>query len=229
MSISPTSIELRNLSVTLGNNHILTGLDLSVESGGKCVISGQNGSGKTTLLKTILGLVPPDSGSIHVLEMPVGSSSWYRNRRAIAYVNQQSINVEFPISAFEVAEIGVCEQPLSRKQRKEHVENAMELTRCIHLRNRSYSVLSGGEKQKISIARCIGQDPRILLLDEPCSSLDPDSKNEIIDILHALNGEKEITLLMVTHDLNIHALEGWIRMHMENGKFSGAADTGHQM
>ena len=227
MSISPTSIELRNLFVTLGNHSILTGVDLSVESGGKCVISGQNGSGKTTLLKTILGLVPPDSGNIHVLGMPVGSSSWYKNRRAIAYVNQQSINIEFPISAYEVAEIGVCEQQLSRNQRKEHVEKAMELTRCNHLRNRSYSVLSGGEKQKISIARCIGQEPRILLLDEPCSSLDPDSKNEIIDILHALNCEKDITVLMVTHDLNIHALEGWTRMHLENGKFSIAVDAGH--
>jgi len=212
------AIRLDDVSVRLNDHLALQQLSFVVKKGSKSVITGQNGAGKTTLLKTILGLIKPFSGSCSVLGHDVGSRPWFAVRKKVAYLNQESIHIEFPISAYEVAEIGVSAHGIRRHDRHEMVHRAMDATGCAHLRSRSYAFLSGGEKQKVSLARCMVQSPEILLLDEPCSSLDPDSKSDILDIIENLN-ESGATIVMVSHDEANRNRRGWEQLYLESGHF----------
>ena len=212
-------IELSGVSVRLSDHIALQQLDFSVASGSRSVVTGQNGAGKTTLLKTILGLIKPFSGQCAVLGHAVGSKKWFASRKKVAYLNQESVQIEFPISAYEVAEIGVSAHGIRRNERQRMVHRAMDITGCAHLKGRSYAHLSGGEKQKVSLARCVVQSPEILLLDEPCSSLDPDSKSDILDIIEGLNTKSGTTVVMVSHDEANRSRHGWDQLYLENGGF----------
>lgn len=215
MSSVPNDLAISFVDVTvlLNGKPVLDHLELNVESGDRVVITGQNGAGKTTLLKTIIGLVKPSSGTCSL-------AGRYKARGSIAYLNQESIYVDFPISAGEVAEIGIVSRRIPRASRSGVIASAMTITRCSHLRKRSFGELSGGEKQKVSLARCIAQNGGILLLDEPCASLDPDSKAEILSILEDINERLGTTLVMVSHDEETQTREGWIRRHLEKGRIA---------
>ena len=215
------AIVVSALSVRRGDTTILNEIDLSVAHGRRVLVFGRNGAGKTTLLKVILGLIRPSSGQVRVLGMDVGGRHWYRERHRIGYLHQESINVDFPISAYEVAEIGVASVRRGRRQRRERVHAAMKLTGCYSLRSRPYSTLSGGEKQKVSLARCVCQAPRILVLDEPTSSLDPKSKEEITALLESLNQTLGVTVLMVSHDTTHIDEQSWAMSEMVGGCFNG--------
>ena len=219
MKDSP-SVDVRAVSVAVGDHPILSDITFQAAKASRILISGPNGSGKTTLLRVLLGLRSVDSGEAHVLGFKVGSRDWRRARRGVAYLNQGSVEVDMPISAYEVAEIGVVGLNLRHLHRREVVTEAMAHTGCEHLAGRPYSVLSGGEKQKVSLARCMGQSPEVLLLDEPCASLDPESRDEITATLERLNREKGVTVLMVTHEPEHLRLEGWQRLHLENGRLA---------
>ena len=220
------AIQIKGVHVSLEGNSVLENVHLTVQEGEMVTISGPNGAGKTTLLRMILGLIRPQNGSVVVRGAAVGSRGWRKNRRRVAYLNQESIHVEFPISAYEVAEIGICGSGLSKQKGKGRVEEAMDLAGCLHLRSRAYSRLSGGEKQKVSLARCICQKPDILLLDEPCSSLDPEARPEIMGILEDLNRSKGNTIVMVSHDIEHIQLGGWTRYHLEHSQLLPSAGEG---
>ncbi len=213
------AIAVSRLSVVRGSIAVLNDIDLLVEVGQRMLVFGRNGAGKTTLLKTILGLISPDSGSVEVLGHTVGSRAWYLERKDVGYVNQESVQVDFPISALEVVQIGVSARSMSRRERQLQVENAMQITGCSTLRKRPYTHLSGGEKQKVSLARCICQNPRVLVLDEPTSSLDPAAKEEIMSILEILNRDLEVTILMVSHDVSHVNQKHWSMMRLAAGRF----------
>lgn len=215
---TPAAVTLERVSVVKGDTPILTDVSLHVKRSEKVLIFGRNGAGKTTLLKTILGLIPPVSGSVRVMGHAVGSTHWSRQRKHIGYVHQESVNVDFPISAYEVAEIGVCESNGTRKARLNRVTESMKKTGCYALRHRTYATLSGGEKQKVSLARCLCQNPRILLLDEPVASLDPGAKNNVIHILENLNAELGVTILLVSHDRSLIEEYHWVTREIEMGK-----------
>ena len=214
----PPAILLDGLTVRLDDRCVLDKLTLRVNRGDRVLITGRNGAGKTTLLRTLLGFTQVETGSVELFGNPVGSRKWLNSRRRLGYVNQESVKADLPISAFEVAEIGACELPLSKKQRRKTVRNAMKQTGCFPVRKQSYTTLSGGEKQKVSLARCLSQNPDLLLLDEPTSSLDPKSKEEILIILEELNRSGGITLLMVSHDLAQILREGWILKSLSQGQ-----------
>jgi energy-coupling factor transporter ATP-binding protein EcfA2 len=91
---------------------------------------------------------------------------------------------------------------------------------CEHLQNRMYARLSGGEKQKLSLARCLCQDPQLLLLDEPTSSLDPRSRSELMALLKGLNEKRGLTMVMVSHDAQVLSEPEWAIQHMEAGAFA---------
>ncbi len=95
----------------------------------------------------------------------------------------------------------------------------MRTVGCAHLANRMYARLSGGEKQKLSLARCLCQDPQLLLLDEPTSSLDPPSRGELMELLTSLNEKRGLTVVMVSHDSHVLAQQGWRIERMEAGAF----------
>jgi ABC-type multidrug transport system ATPase subunit len=214
-----TIIELKAVTVQRGPRAVLESFDFSVQSGERVIVAGKNGVGKTTLLKTILGLIPHQSGEVKVLGLPVGSRRWLRERRRLGYVHQDGVQVDLPISAYEVSEIGACLHTPNPRKRRALVEEAMRLTGCNQLGGRLYSQLSGGERQKVSLARCLSQHAQVLVLDEPTTSLDPASRRELMELLKRLNEEQGITILMATHDPELLNREDWRVHRLEEGRF----------
>ncbi|MGA2761946.1 MAG: ATP-binding cassette domain-containing protein [Spirochaetia bacterium] len=219
MAQADACIAAEGVNVAIDGNHILRDLTFSVSCGERVIVAGPNGAGKTTLLKVVLGLLRWDTGTLRVLGSPVGSREWSRARRKVGYVNQEAVSVDFPISGREVVEIGACALPLEKRDRRKRIQDAMQAIGCSHLQNRMYARLSGGEKQKLSLARCLCQDPAVLLLDEPTSSLDPVSRREVMDILHGLNEKRGLTIIMVSHDSQVLAETTWRIERMEAGSF----------
>ena len=213
-------IYAEGINVAIDGHPILQDLSFRVECGERVIVAGPNGSGKTTLLKVILGLQKWGTGALRVLGAPVGTREWSRRRRKVGYVNQEAVSVDFPFSGREVVEIGVCTLPLPRPEKDRRVQEAMQVIGCAHLQRRMYARLSGGEKQKLSIARCLCQDPSILLLDEPTSSLDPHSRREVMDILRNLNETRGLTVVLVSHDSEVLAENAWRIERMEGGCFA---------
>jgi ABC-type Mn2+/Zn2+ transport system ATPase subunit len=220
MSMTGSCVLVESLDVAREGSRILRGLTLSVSCGERLIIAGPNGAGKTTLLKVLLGLVKKSGGRVAVLGSEVGSRDWLRQRRRVGYVNQESVHVDFPVSAGEVVEIGTCSLSLSRAEKKNRIESAMTAVGCAHLQGKMYARLSGGEKQKLSLARCLCQDPQLLLLDEPTSSLDPQSRGELMDLLRHLNEVRGLTVVMVSHDSQALSEKGWRIERMEAGVFA---------
>jgi ABC-type Mn2+/Zn2+ transport system ATPase subunit len=213
-------IDIEDLRVQRDGTEVLRGLSLSVACGERLIVAGPNGAGKTTLLKAILGMVKTSGGRIQVLGDNVGTRAWARGRRRVGYVNQESVHVDFPVSGREVVEIGTCTLRLSRSEKRRRIEEAMAAVGCTHLQGRMYARLSGGEKQKLSLARCLCQDPQLLLLDEPTSSLDPRSRSELMALLNELNERRRLTLVMVSHDAQVLSEPDWTIQHMEAGAFA---------
>ncbi|HVO37974.1 MAG TPA: ATP-binding cassette domain-containing protein [Spirochaetia bacterium] len=208
------------VEVAIDGHRILKDLSFSVQRGERVIVAGPNGAGKTTLLKVILGLQKHNGGRLSVLGAEVGSREWARQRRRVGYVNQEAVSVDFPISGREVVAIGACALDLEKAEKKQRIEEAMAIVGCSHLQRRTYARLSGGEKQKLSLARCLCQDPELLLLDEPTSSLDPQARREVMGLLHDLNESRGLTVVMVSHDSQALAEAAWRIESMEAGTFA---------
>ena len=196
-------VSIKNLCYKYGK---INDLNLEVPSGGRIMILGENGTGKTTLLRLICGIYKADSGSILIDGKPVKQLEKY----TIGYIPQLSELQEeqnFDLTVEEVVGLG-C-QMHNRQQRKDAVEGAMRRTGCEKLAGRKFSVLSGGEKQKVSLARCLAQKARLLLLDEPTANLDKDNRRMVVDILHSLSISEIPTIIMVTHDKELNSLKKW--------------------
>jgi zinc transport system ATP-binding protein len=212
------AVKIDKLSVNRGDKEIVKCLDLEVGRGEQLIIHGANGSGKTTLLKTILGLVKPVNGSIQIGDTIVGSAEWKKNRSLTGYVHQENIKNSFPISAGEVVEIGLSAKKFTSQELDYRVEIAMRRTGCFHLLNHSFHELSGGEKQRVSLARCLCQNAQVLLLDEPTSFLDSEGKEELLILLKELSQNEAPTILLVSHDFQwIERLE-WIKRELKGGQ-----------
>lgn len=209
---------LSGVTVVRSGVTILDGIGFAVARGEKVIVAGENGAGKTTLLKSILGLVPVSEGLITVLGRVVGSRGWRALRRIVGYVNQESVQVDFPISALEVAEIGMATRRCPRRERRERARHAMRATGTAQLSGRDYRVLSGGEKQRVSIARCLAQQASILLFDEPGAFLDSQSRREIVRIIDELNDREGISVVLVTHQPDEIESDGWRRIDLRNGR-----------
>ncbi len=221
MTGSGACVHIDDLHVMREGAEVLRGLSLTVDCGEHLIVAGPNGAGKTTLLKAILGLIRASAGRVLVLGTEVGSREWAKGRRRIGYVNQESVQVDFPVSGREVVEIGVCTLPLGKSEKHRRVQEAMAAVGCAHLQGRMYARLSGGEKQKLSLARCLCQEPQLLLLDEPTSSLDPRSRSELMELLRQLGERRRLTMVMVSHDAQVLSEPGWVIQHMEAGAFAG--------
>lgn len=226
--IATTSrIEVRDLTVKLGDVAVLDGVDLAVDSGQLLAIIGPNGAGKSTLLRSIDGLLPAIGGSIAIDGKPVGS---YRSRelaQVVSFVPQTDIPVDgFTVRAF--VEMGryphlAAWSALTTIDRIA-VDEALDLTETRHLEDRSLKTLSGGERQRVSIAAALAQGGTILLLDEPTSFLDYRHQVQILDLLGRLNSEEGYTVVAVTHDLNGLVADADAAVGLVGGKvaFSGA-------
>lgn len=194
------AVHIENLSVYYGRTDALKDIDLDVNEGEYLGIIGPNGGGKSTLLKTILGLVQPSSGKVEVFgEVPGGG------RAAVGYVPQfASVDKRFPVTLLEVVLMGRLKKGVTPffAYTKEDVRAAGELIERVGigaLAKRRLSDLSGGEFQKMLIARALAVNPKLLLLDEPTASVDASSREQIYALLSELN--QTMTIILVTHDL----------------------------
>lgn len=205
------TIDVHNLSHSYGKSPVLKNLTFSVRTGDFFIIIGPNGSGKTTLMKVMSGLLKPRSGQLSILGRPIENYSLRSLARAIAFV-PQTIPVDFPFTVTEVVLMGRSPYlgmlGLEQKEDLEIAHQAITFTGIEHLAHRKLDQLSGGEQQRVFIARAICQQPQIILLDEPTASLDLSHQVRIMDLMERLKKDKEVTVVMVSHDVNLAAMYG---------------------
>jgi iron complex transport system ATP-binding protein len=202
-------ITVDSVTVRAGARTILASLDCTVREGDFLVIIGPNGAGKTTLLKALFGLVPLSSGSITVLGRPLADYSRRQLAATLALVPQH-LNLEFAFTVEETVLMGRAPHLglLERERRADHAiaRQAMAFTDVAHLAGQRLDQLSGGERQRTMIARAICQQPKIMLLDEPTAALDPAHQLRIMELMQRLRLEENMTVVMVSHDLNLAGL-----------------------
>ena len=211
-----TVISVENLSVSYGNIGALSDVSFKVEKGEFLGIIGPNGGGKTTLLSTLLGLITPEKGSFKVFDNNIG------------YVPQTvSVDRLFPITVKEAVLTAFLNKRLNpfkkfTLKQKEQAINSLKDVMLSHKADNLISELSGGEFQRMLIARALVNNPDILLLDEPTSNIDTASTEEIYNLLIKLN-QKGKTIIMVTHDLQrISSLFSRILFVNQTVLYSGA-------
>ncbi len=182
---------------------VLDGIDLEVGEGEFLALMGPSGSGKTTLLNLIAGLDRPDSGELVVagtLISELGETDLARWRALNVGFIFQFYNLLPVLTALENVELPLQLRPLSRRQRREHAETALELVGLSHRTRHFPRELSGGQQQRVAIARAIVTDPHLIVADEPTGDLDKNSAREVLNLLEQLNKEFGKTIIMVTHD-----------------------------
>ena len=205
---SPTAIESRSVSFKYANQSVLTDITFSIGAGELVALIGPNGSGKTTLLKILLGFLPPSAGSVTLGAKPLSSYAPKERAKQIAYVSQQP-QLSFPLTAFQLVSLGRYPHgPRGRLSSvdKLAVETALGHTDAMNLSERNFNTLSGGEKQKVLIARALAQSARILLLDEPTLHLDLYYQLQILTALKNLCRDQGIAVITVLHDVNLVSL-----------------------
>jgi len=199
-------IEIRNVSLQYGQSDVVRKVSVQIKEGEFFVIIGPNGAGKTTLLKAMTGLHRLTAGDILLRQKPVSDYSRKELARSLAIVPQQ-ISAEFPFTVAETVIMGRYPHlgllAVEGRRDLELAEQAMEFTEVLHLAGRRLGQLSGGERQRVIIARAICQQSKVLLLDEPTASLDPAHQLRIMDLMERLRQQEQITIVMVSHDLNL--------------------------
>ena len=205
--------------------HVLQGLNLDVHAGEFIAFMGPSGSGKTTLLNLLGGLDLPSSGTINVAGDEITHMSAQKlttwRARHVGFVFQM-YNLIPVLTAFQNVELPLLLTKLSKSQRRQHVETALSV---VGLGDRMYHYprqLSGGQEQRVGIARAIVADPTFLLCDEPTGDLDRRSADEVLDLLDRLVREYGKTVLMVTHD-PLAAERAKAVLHLEKGSLVESA------
>jgi len=195
-----TLLEISGLKTRYGRVPALFGVDLAIEEGQFAAVLGHNGMGKTTLLKTIMGLLPATEGEVSLDGQPLNSlTTAHRARAGLGYVPQG--RQIFPaLSVMENLRMGCF---LAKKPEGEMIEDILRIfPRLKRLLDRNGGALSGGEQQLLALARCLCGDPKLILLDEPTEGIQPSIIEEMIETLHQLKSEKNITLLLVEQNLS---------------------------
>ncbi len=199
MEKNTLAVDAENLNFSYGDAPILENVCLRVEEGEFLAIFGPNGGGKTTFLKTLLGFIKPDRGRVEIYGHAPQAA-----RRQIGYVPQiLRFDRQFPISVLEIVLMGCLAEAsgwgIFPKGHKKRAYEALARVGLEDLAAQSFGTLSGGQVQRVLLARALMGKPRLLLLDEPIASVDQAAEEEIYRILLSLKGET--TIIMVTHDL----------------------------
>jgi len=197
--MSQELVRLKDIWVHYNGITALEGVSLTVDQGDFLGIIGPNGGGKTTLLRLILGLVTPSHGTVSVM-----GKAPEHSRRDIGYVPQHNLfDRSFPISVRETVLMGRYGRTgLFRRYRREDVaraEAALQTVGLLEHRDRQIGKLSGGEQQRVLIARALATEPKLLLLDEPTASVDSTAQTEFYELLEEL--KQRIAIIMVSHDI----------------------------
>lgn len=199
-------LQIRNLRFNFGKENILEDINLDVPPGGFIGIVGPNGSGKTTLLKNISALLKPASGTITLDGADVHRMGRRQAASRLAVLPQENM-VGYDFTAYDIVSMGRYAHLSGFKNWTERdgeaVRRAMEDTGVWNLRQRNFNQLSGGEKQRVVLARALAQECEVLLLDEPITHLDIHHQVEILDLIKGMCGKTGITVIAVLHDLNL--------------------------
>lgn len=193
-------ISLKNISVRRGGRVVLEANELNVKKGEVLAVVGPNGSGKSTLLLTLARLLKPEQGEIWFNSKPAAAESALRYRRRIGLVMQDPLL--FDMSVRENVASGLKFRGVAKKEIEPRIAKWLETLGISHLADRRASELSGGEGQRVSLARALVLDPELLLLDEPFSALDSPTRARLIDDLGRILPENGVTTIFITHDLN---------------------------
>ncbi len=200
------SIKVQEICFSYGREPVLRNISFEVERGEFVSLIGPNGSGKTTLLKILIHLLIPQKGEVLIFNRNLNSYSRKDIARIIGFVPQDNVFV-FPYTVLEVVLMG--RTPYLKGigfESREDVEiafEAMKLTGTEHFANKPINSLSFGERQRVLIARALAQQPKIILLDEPNAHLDISHQIDIFSLLKTLSVEKRVTVISVSHDLNL--------------------------
>jgi putative ABC transport system ATP-binding protein len=216
-------IQVRDLDKTYKRGgeeiHVLQGLNLDVSKGEFVAFMGPSGSGKTTLLNLLGGLDVPTRGSItvdgdEITNMSAGNLTSWRARH-VGFIFQM-YNLIPVLNAFQNVELPLLLTKLSKAERRSHVETALSVVGLADRMNHYPRQLSGGQEQRVTIARAIVSDPTFLLCDEPTGDLDRKAADDVMALLEELVGKYHKTVLMVTHDALV-AARAHTTLHLDKG------------
>lgn len=211
--------ELKNLSCGYNKDLIIKNLNMMMEEGDFICVVGPNGAGKTTLIKTILGLIKPLKGEVIYHDLKPSF---------IGYMPQESkIDSRFPASNMEVVLSGTLNKVkhFYSKEDRERALHNFKLLGISKLKDKSFKDLSGGERQKVLLARSLSATSKLLILDEPSNNLDSKSKKELYKLIEDLN-QKGLSIMMITHDLDHGNLIGnKILSLREDDTFFGSVES----
>lgn len=221
-------IKINNLNFSYTKTRILDDITITIPKGSFVSIIGPNGSGKSTLLKNIAKNLDPENGEIwlenfDLLKMPLEDLA-----KQMAVV-PQTFQIEFPFTALETVLMG--RTPFLKRFQTEGEKDfalarwAMEITNTWHLKDRSVTEVSGGELQRIIVARALTQEPKIILLDEPTAHLDIQHQMELLELLQSLNKTTGLTVITVLHDLNLASQFSEEVIMMKKGKIFAQGQT----
>ncbi len=195
--MSIKAVEINHLSIKYNEQLVLRDINLCIEEKDFIAIIGPNGGGKTTLLKVILGILTPDTGEVKVFGREPKKS-----RDVIGYLPQKLVfDPNFPISVFETVLTGRYHGLFKGYSKDDHdaVVTALKEVEMRDMKDRQISKLSGGQMQRVFIARAIVRDPKLLIMDEPMASIDPDMQRTFYDLMSKL--KDKMTIVLVSHDV----------------------------
>jgi len=197
-------IEAKNISFAYEGRNILDNAFLEIYSGDFMAIIGPNGSGKSTLMKICTGLLKPNQGNVILFDKDINKfKEWGR----IGYIPQKatSFNQDFPATVEEVIRANLYSRiGLMGRISKQHIEkvhDVLDLVGMLNFKDRLIGRLSGGQQQRVFIAKALVSSPEILFMDEPTTGIDANSEKDFYALMDDLNKEKNITIVMVTHDI----------------------------
>lgn len=191
-------LELKDVGFSYQNEPVLERINLKIEAGEYVGVIGPNGGGKTTLVKLLLGLLQPQSGKVLLWGE---SAERFTDRHKIGYVPQRAGNSDFrlPITVREVVEFGA----LQAKSPKAAIDLALEQVGVMQFAKRPLTQLSGGQQQKVFIAKALASQPEVLILDEPTVGVDVKAQDDFYQLVADLNKNKGLTIIMVSHDIDV--------------------------
>ncbi len=214
------AVVAQDLRHAYGPETVLRGLSFDVKKGEFFIIIGPNGSGKTTLLKILAGIDRSFQGNVELLQRPLQSYTRRELARRLALVPQLAAEA-FPFSVQEVLLMGRAPHMgllgLETENDRRIAEQAMRFTGVSHLGHRTLDQLSGGERQRVFLARAVCQEPAVILLDEPTAALDLAHQIRVMDLMARLQQERGVTILMVSHDINLAAMYADHLMLLKSG------------
>ena len=199
-------LKAEHISLKAKEKFIIKDISFTLEKGDFCCVVGMNGSGKSTLMKCLCRAVDTSAGNVFIRERNIKKYSVKELAKEVSVVFQSSdINMDF--SVLQIVLMGrIPYQRIFERDKQEDLliaEQALRETNTLHLKDRLFPSLSGGEKQRVLIARSLCQNTPIMFLDEPIASLDVKHQFEVMELLHRINQEKQVSILLILHDLSL--------------------------